>query len=277
MKRILFSFLTILAIIIFTVSSCKKDPVVADDNDTDIEAAEDNSYAESVFTDVFNMTDEAAREHAGFYKNGLDEKGILADCAIITADTTVSLRKITIDFGTGCVGKDGRTRTGKIIITFTGRYRSKGTVIKHTFDNYTVNGNKVEGEKTVTNMGKNANGNLVYKIEVKNAKITTSNGIISWESTREREWISGQNTAITSDDEYAVSGAASGTNRRGKTYEATITEPLHVKAGCKWITKGKLEVKPQGKLKRTVDYGNGDCDNVATATIGSKTFTYQMK
>jgi hypothetical protein len=275
MKRIFLSFLMIAALAVFTISSCKKNDTVADD-DSDIAAAEDNAYAEDVFGDVFNIMDEAAREQSGFYKNGLEETNTLG-CATISADTTVSPRKLTIDFGAGCVGKDGHTRTGKIIITFTGRYRTAGTVITHTFDNYTVNGNKVEGEKIVTNMGKNAAGNLVFKIEVKGAKITTSNGTITWESKREREWLAGQNTATITDDEYAISGTAKGTNRNGKKYEMTILDPLHVKIGCKWITKGSLEVKPEDKLKRTVDYGNGTCDNTATVTIGSRTYSFQMK
>ncbi|MGZ5243936.1 MAG: hypothetical protein ACXWEY_09200 [Bacteroidia bacterium] len=275
MKRIFLTLLAFSAITLFILSSCKKNDPVAE-NDSDIAAAEDNAYAEDIFGDVFKLMDEAAREQNGFYKNGLEETATLA-CATVTADTTVSPRKLTIDFGAGCVGQDGRTRAGKIIITFTGRYRNPGTVITHTFDNYTVNGNKVEGEKTVTNMGKNAAGNLVFKIEVKGAKITTANGIITWESKREREWMAGQNTATISDDEYAISGSAKGTNRNGKKFEVTIIDPLHIKIGCKWITKGSLEIKPEDKLKRTVDYGNGTCDNTATVTIAGRTYTFLMK
>jgi hypothetical protein len=276
MKRIFLSFLMLVCLALFTISSCKKDAVATDETDTDIAAAEDNAVAEDIFNDVFNSMDEAAREQAGFYKNGQEETATLG-CATITADTTVSPRKLTIDFGTGCVGKDGRTRAGKIIITFTGRYRTAGTVITHTFDNYYVNGNKVEGEKIVTNMGKNAAGNQVFKIEVKGAKITTANGTISWKSTREREWTAGQNTATITDDEYNITGSSSGTNRNGKTFDVTITNALRIKIGCKYITQGTLEIKPENKLKRTVDYGNGTCDDTATVTIASRSYTFHMK
>ncbi len=275
MKKLLFHIFTFAAIVLFTFASCRKNDKVTDE-DNDIEAAEDNAYAEDVFGDVYKIMDEAAREQNGFYKNEQSETGTLS-CAIITADTTANPRKLTIDFGNGCVGKDGRTRTGKIIITFTGRYRTQGTVITHTFDNYTVNGNKVAGVKTVTNLGNNSRNNLVFKIEVKGAEITTSNGIISWESTREREWIAGQNTAAVTDDEYSITGSAKGTNRKGRKFDITITDPLHIKLNCKWITDGKLEVKPEGKLKRTVDYGNGNCDNDATVSIAGKTYNFKMK
>lgn len=273
MKKILFILMTAAGLFFLFLTGCRKEntnSVI----DADTISAEDNATAEMVFDDVFALMDEAAKDQPG-----LRQSGFRASCADITVDTTVSPRVLTLDFGAGCTGNDGRTRSGKIIITFTGRYRDQGTVITHTFDNYYVNGNKVEGTKTVTNMGRNAMGNLYYKIEVKNAKITTDNGVISWESTREREWTNGEGTASILDDEYNITGTASGTNRNGKSYAILIdnNNPLHVKIGCRWIVSGAVNITPDGKPGRTVDYGAGECDNDATVTINGRTFDIKLR
>jgi hypothetical protein len=252
-------------------NGCKKE---GDNVDSDTISAQDNATSEDVFNDVFAMMDEAAREQSGIRSGGLR-----TGCATVTVDSVSTPKVLTLDFGTGVTCNDGRTRSGKIIITFTGRYRDAGTVITHSFDNYVVNGNKVEGTKTVTNMGLNAQGNSYFKIEVKNAKITTADGVITWESTRERVWTKGSNTLTILDDEYDVSGTASGKNRNDNTYTIAIenTTPLHVKIGCKWIVSGKLAITPEGKPTRTVDYGTGTCDNDATVTINGRTFPFEMK
>ena len=39
-------------------------------------------------------------------------------CALVTRDTV--LHTLTIDFGTGCTGHDGRLRSGKVIVTYSG-------------------------------------------------------------------------------------------------------------------------------------------------------------
>jgi hypothetical protein len=38
------------------------------------------------------------------------------------------------------------------------------------------------------------------------------------------------------------------------------------------ITKGTVELNPEGKNTRTIDFGNVECDNEATVTVNGKTF-----
>jgi hypothetical protein len=81
------------------------------------------------------------------------------------------------------------------------------------------------------------------------------------------------------DDEYDITGSASGTNRIGKNYAILIDNdnPLHVKVGCRWIVSGKVNITPEGKPGRLVDYGTGACDNDATVTINSRTFNIKLR
>lgn len=259
-----------------SILGCKKDQSNVT-TDTDTTAAEDQSTAEVMYNDAYNVVDEAAKDNGMGKVN--DANAIMAGCTVVTTDTmSGTTRKMTIDFGTGCTGNDGRTRAGKILVSMTGRYRAQGTVITITFDGYSVNGNKIEGTKTITNMGKNSNGNPYFEIKVTGGKITTSdNKVITWQSDRVREWTKGYSTLTPLDDEYSITGSASGTNRNGVNYSADITKALQVKIGCRWIESGTISVTPSGKATRVIDYGNGDCDDSATVTINNKTYNITLR
>ena len=158
------------------------------------------------------------------------------------------------------------------------RYRDVGTVITVTLDNYHVDDYHVTGTKTITNNGTNAFGNLYYTVVVSGASIThpTGSWTSTWESTRTREWTAGESTLVHFDDEYMITGTASGVNRQGNNYNLTITSPLKVEFDCSWITQGELELEPDGKPTRYIDYGSGACDNNVNVMVNGNTFTFQM-
>lgn len=257
-------------LVAITLFACRKEKEV--DNETN--SAVDNNMAERLFNEVDNMVDAAASGYFGStsFKSAYDTSYF--GCATVIHDTTSSPRTLIIDYGTSnCSCGDGKTRRGRIVTTYTGKYRDVGTVITHTFDNYYVNNHKIEGTKTVTNQGLNGSGNTHFSIVVTGGKILKyDGGIITWESTRDREWIAGESTVLNFlDDEYKITGTASGTKSDGVSFTATIGIPLHVKLNCRWITAGSIAITPSGKATRTIDYGNGDCDNNATVTINTIT------
>jgi len=256
-------------------SSCKKDSTAAD---SDVEPAQDNALAEASFNDVTTITDQAAFSGSvNMRVASVDrEDGSLGSaCATVSVDTLSSPHNITIDFGTtNCLCNDGRNRRGKIIASFTGRYRDAGTVISISFSNYFVNDNQLTGTKKITNNGLNTAGNLVYTIEVNGSVIKANGaGTATWVSTRQREWIAGAATPlILNDDVYSITGTASGTTAKGKSYTIAITKALVRKMSCRWFESGVLDVTPQGKPTRTLDYGSTGCDANATVTILGHTF-----
>lgn len=278
MKTKIYLFAAILTFGFFFLSSCKKDKI-----DSDTTSSEDNSLVENMFEDVFKVVDETLKTNdldgtkSYFYHHNY------GDCASVTIDPAgrgVFPKTITIDFGdTNCVGDNGVSRRGKIITTITDYYRNAGSVRTTTFDNFYINDYKVEGTKTVTNEGRNEAGHMYYTIEVSNASVTSPEGEeITWQSNRTREWIEGEETTVLTDglngildDVYLITGASSGVNRFGKSYNITITKALRVEADCFWISEGTKEITPEGKKTRTIDYGDGTCDFNATVTIDGKT------
>lgn len=262
MKTLKFSTLIIIVFSCMALQSCKRDK----DEDLDIETqtSNDNYQIEGNINDALKEVD-AASVSANLGKTG----------PTIIIDSTSSPKRMTIDYGTSTLCADGKLRSGKLIVTWTGRYRETGTVITITPESFSQNGNKLEGVKTIKNEGRNGAGNLYYTITVSNAKLTTAAGNVStWNATRNREWISGESTAAWNDDVYLITGSASGVASNQISYTTTIKTAIRVDLSCQYrLTAGELEVRPSGKLTRTVNYGTGSCDNTFTVQIGNKTYT----
>lgn len=258
--------LSFAAMVVLGLVACKKDNEEV--MDLDYTSASDNARAEDAFSDMLTQVDKAVDD------NGLRE---MEDaCApAVTFDTLSSPRTITIDFGTvNCTAVNGRMRRGQILVSYTGRYRDPGTVITITPQNYYVNDNHVQGTKTVTNMGLDQNGHLYYNVSV-NGSLTAADG--SWTAThqanRVRTWIQGSDTPTLLDDIYGITGSGSGVNRNGVAYTVNITNALRVVVGCPFITAGTVQITPQDRPLRTIDYGNGSCDGIITINVNGNTFT----
>lgn len=261
----------LLVLSIAFVSACRKD---RDDLD-DTTVASDNEQSETFSNDVMNIADNAAQTGSAGFRTSADNaiyEG-LSQCASVTHDTVSNPKMLTIDFGTvNCLCADGRNRRGKIIVTYTGRYFETGAVKTMNFDNFYRNDNKLEGTRTITNNGLDNQGRMNWTINAQNMKITKSNGKVhTWNSVRTRTMIAGYDTQIWTDDVYEITGSASGINANGLNYKANITKALHRAMNCRWIDSGTIEITPEGKNTRTVDFGNGTCDDQATVSVKKRT------
>jgi hypothetical protein len=233
-------------------------------------AATENASAEAAFSDAFRQVDKAAKQ------NQRD----MNSCPTITftpADFTTYPKDLVIDFGTSCTGTDGAIRSGKILAHLTKCYIDSGSVTTITFDNYYVNSHLITGTETITNEGRNTAGHQVFAVQVVNGNYYSPDGVTTYNSTQEREWIEGEGTLLDPmDDVYMITGNANGTTTDGTTYTAIITSALRVAVGCAWIESGILEINETNIPVITLDYGTGDCDNIATATCYGYTFTIYM-
>ena len=269
-------------------ASCEKKDVVMDSStsDSDVTTAIDNSLAEGLFSDAESIADQASQGQLTSFLpvfdkdiEKLDEelKKVYekSNCATVYHDTSSSLKVLTIDFGSvNCLCNDGRNRRGEVIVSYEGRYRDTNSIHTISFNDYFVNDNQVLGTKTVLNNGLNYDGKINFSIEVDGSIVkSNSTDTIVWVSSRIRTWEEGSSTIFNwLDDVYTITGDASGVNSAGVSYTINITTPLRMELNCRWISSGAVEVKPEGKLKRLVDYGTGSCDANATITIAGISF-----
>lgn len=271
-------FIILTAALSLVVVSCKK----RFDNDL---SAVMNYKIETAFDEMTNISDQAITGNMVYYKSGEvittkpGEKPLTlkTPCnVIITLDTANSVKTVTVDYGTtNCDCNDGKTRRGKIVTTFTGQYIAPGTVITHTPVDYYVNDIKYDGSKTVTNMGLNSSGQPYFNVQIDGTATKTDGEIVTYTSTRVRTWIQGFTTPTDRfDDQYSISGNATGSFSNGGGYTAQITNPLLVKVGCPFPISGTLEMTPINKPVRTIDYGQGTCDYTFTVAVNGQVFTF---
>jgi len=251
-KSILFLIALIASITAF--ESCRKN----DNNDVVIATAEDLSANEDYTEQVDFDIDLAVEDRGG-------------SCPTVTFAQPEGTwpNTITIDFGTSCTRPDGRVLSGILIINQTAEIRTPGAVRTITHDNFIVDGVKVEGTRTWTNNGQNTDGLWSYTKVATNMKLTFEDGSFSsWSKTRTSVLIEGGSTATHHDDVWSSTGTASGVNRNGKDFTATITEPLIKHADCRWISQGVIEFTV-GARTRSLDFGDGTCDRFGTLTLAN--------
>ena len=275
MKKIIVLSLSLVLIL----SACRKNKFDQD------QSAMLNYKIETAFDEMTNISDQAVNGNLVYYKSGQiitikpGEKPNLqkTPCeVIITLDTLNAIRTVIVDYGsTNCDCNDGKQRRGKIVTTFTGQYIAQGTIITHTPIDYFVNDIKIEGIKTVENMGLNANNQPYFNVNVNGTATLTSGETFSYISTRIRTWVSGFNTLLYRwDDEYDITGTSQGTFSFGGSYTAQTTNPLRIKVGCGFPVSGTIIITPEDKPIRTVDYGSGSCDFTFTVTVNGNTYTF---
>jgi hypothetical protein len=274
------AFLPFLFLIFLLVNSCQKQTI---EKDTEIVSASDNALATSTSNDMISISDEAGKNKLVSSFKIAESYAILSTCAQLQFDTVNHLNpdSILVNFGTNdCLCLDGRNRRGSILIIYTGKYKDSLTVITITPQNYFVEDNAIEGSKSITNLGHNASGHLVYSFSDQ-LKITKPNGSkVSWNCQRQREWVFGENTPYYwPDDVYHLTGSSSGVASNGNSFSSEITTPLVriMQLGCrKHFVSGVITLKPLAKPERILDYGSGVCDNLATVTINGVTQTITL-
>jgi len=273
-KKLLVPLLIAIGIIVY--NSCKKDSTKTDENiqnntptyNNEQNTSKSAAKAENIDNDISNVTEDAKRTNSS-YKKFNSTLG-----ATITKDTG----QIIIDFGSNpTLCNDGRYRSGKIIITFNGytfNYTQPGFTRTITFDNYTVDSNKVEGSRTVISQGIVESNKLKDTI-ISDFTITTAdNKTILWKSNKTRIWEEGMSTPLNiSDDVFEISGYATGRSAEGVNFTVTINTPITIKISCALlnhtvpIVEGVMTISPEGQYPVTINFGDGTCDNFATATI----------
>ncbi|HNW90733.1 MAG TPA: hypothetical protein PKN48_13815 [Bacteroidales bacterium] len=273
--------LSIALVVIFTASvifstSCKKKE---DDTEYSYRAAQDNSRAETAFNLSASEIQKAASQVGSKSTNDT-----IQGCPVLYISGGWP-KTLTLDYGTGCTGTDGVTRKGQIVTVMTGLYVDSASVMTSTFQNFseTINGveHNITGTQVITNLGHNLAGHPHFSVDVQNASVSYTEGTIHWTSQRENEWIAGYNTYINPwDDEYYVTGSASGTDINGASFSVNITSPLLCKfcmSIWRWIVaSGTLDIVNPGYPNITVDYGNGDCDLIVYIIINGTTYTWVL-
>lgn len=263
-----------LLIIVAIGLGCKKS-----ERDEDIltNTSEENAYAESLYADVYKMVHNAAMKTKGI-SSSLTTDTTLFGCDILTADTSVTPKLLTIDFRfSGCVATHGISRKGKIIAEFTGHYPDSNSIINIQFLNYNFGKYKVNGNISIVNRGRNALGNQIITFFMQDGTIVEDRSTIRWQANKSWEYTKGATTTTFSDDEYLVTGTSFGYNGNGNEYDSEVIIPNRITTECFQITAGNQIINVKNLSTRTIDYGNGACDRDAIVNINGEEVTVKLR
>ncbi|HEX9152003.1 MAG TPA: hypothetical protein VF842_07960 [Flavobacterium sp.] len=211
---------------------------------------------------------------------------LLPSCATVSdLGSTVSVRVITITFGTttsACVFR-GHSLKGQIVLT-----RTIGTtfpkIMTVTYNNFYINENKLEGTSTwkreMVGTGDNLHPKTTFTMT--GMKLTLTAGVYTRNGDRVREMTAGFLTRLSpTDDVYSTYGTFTTTHPNGTVFTSLIasTTPLVHKTACS-LMQVPMPFPVSGIVKlsknshyATIDYGTGDCDNLAMLSIDGGTAT----
>ena len=245
------------------------------ERDYDTELAQDEALSEFVYNDAFHIACDAATKGTGELLANYKAAGY---CATLVHDTFSTPRTISIDFGTApCMCNDGRTRSGKILVSYTRPFADSGNYMQFQFDRYTVNGYLVMGAQSVENMGRNVLNQTYFTQKVEGRLIEADTSIkdtLYWKADRRITWVSGEGTPMWFDDVYETVGFGHGYGVRREYYAMNITKPLVREVLCRYYKSGKVELQPMGKALRITDFGEGECDSEGSVEINGKRFSF---
>ena len=186
----------------------------------------------------------------------------------------------TITFGnetTGCTLANGNVVKGTIVVTFTYQPNATSHTINYEFVNFFHNQIRLNGNRTFT---RTLDAQTQIPTVVMNMQMTATfpdGRVLTRIGTRTRTIIAGFDTPnILNDNIYQVTGNWTTTFPNTTIQTSTITTPLIVKMSCinqnkPLLVQGVITFQRNGN-SATLDYGNGDCDNLAVFTINGNSF-----
>ena len=187
----------------------------------------------------------------------------IANCVTRTVEETDTQRIVTLDFGTGCTTNNGREFSGIIRIVYS--QIANGISKEVSFNNFYFNSNNIAGSRLYQVTRQNFNGNPEASITV-DLTITFSGGIsVSRTGTKVREKIEGADTDTRGDDVYSVTGNWQTIISQGVVRTAEVTTPLIREFSCRYFVSGVIDFT-RGEASVSLDFGNGECDNIAIAS-----------
>jgi len=259
--------------------SCNNDDTTPDFSTEEIEDANLDAIEDSYFDDGDDIVSEAFTSTDQDLNGGRVSTDERLVCATLTRTGSKSEGSLRIDFGDGCTGPRGNVRTGAIVVTHTGNWNVAGSKWRFSYEDYSVNGVQLEGERTVTIVS-TSDSLVVSDVTLVGGKITwPDGGVATREVNRRREHERNENNLL---DRLIIYGTAQGTFRNGRGYSIEILERLIYRRACAAegviIPVSGVKLIKHGARELTVDYGDGTCDNIVTLTNkNGRTVRYEVK
>jgi len=252
-------------------------------NDVAVESvAEEVTYESDFYSEYENILRKLAKvkglkhnllspKYHGHYAEGY-EPSVSIDTALAGYPIV-----ITIEYGDSTITQSGRVMSGTVTIEISADKHTYGATRTITYTNCSIDSIGIEGVTTEVFIGD----------DITTRKMTTSSDVtftladgtvIDRVGNHVREWTGGLETdSIRSDDQIQVTGSVEITSSTGDVYSKLITEPLIRIGDCRHYVQGIVEFSQNGAVISTLNYGDGECDNIANLTTDGTTVEIELK
>lgn len=284
MKRQLFRFIPMGALLCFSLYSCKKNDIPTTSS-TPSQATTQSLLMQATNT-ISNAGVQQSNDMSDLLGTATMMSGDSSGCKTITYNPARNVypHLTTVDFGSGCTGPDSVTRSGEKFITVYANWKKApaGTLLSETtFSNFWVDSVNVSGNIKVYLDSAAWPGPLAMKV-VTNKTFTDKKGnTTTFSETAYWMQTAGDSTTKKSDNIYQITGSASGSEVLDGATVLTWTSmidpnhPVIKKGDCPNRSSGientTLTLSGGTVFNEVLDYGNGTCDNIATLTINGGT------
>jgi hypothetical protein len=271
--RLIVAFFTMSA---FLFTSCIKEENNAADevnfsSDNSMRAAKTDNVADA----AFNIIEQAFVENET-ESRGITQFSLFSSCTEITVGTQGNVFFILLNFGDSCTLNNGNVVSGSILLEY-GPLVSGTYTVNYTFQNFVINGNAVSGGGSILYEIANQNGNPQstvnenITVSFPNTTVTgTRNGI------RISEWVEGVGSGTWLDNVYYVTGNWQTVFTNNFERSGEVIQTLVYKSACPYLVEGILQVSQDG-ITAAVDFGNGECDNMAVFIYEGQEYPFVME
>jgi hypothetical protein len=207
------------------------------------------------------------------------EMSNLSPSTIITFSHSGNSQSMVINYGSaGAVCWDGKTRSGKIMVAWSGEFITGGKSFTINTLNYYVDKNKFNINKNIFYNGLNKDGSPVFTIsESDTASLYSVSQKITWNSHIIKTWASGFESSDLAFDQFVSTGNGTGIDDKGNSYSASIINPIVTNGNCPYIFSGKLSFTGTILKNLSVDFGNGSCDGLAYVDDNGNYYSIQLQ
>ena len=202
------------------------------------------------------------------------------DCATVIEDEENNIKTVT--FSDDCKGKRGQVRSGSMIITYSETQGETGSFRQVTYDNFYLNGVRIEGTRRTEILNADNNENKTMLTTVSGGKMIYEDGTFRTKESSMTRYVHFENEEKI----YStLSGSKSGISTEGVEFFMEITTPIKFVYDCFSTGERKRGKVPVEGIKVvnnddeviSTDFGDGTCDTLVEITKDGEMETLDLK
>ncbi|MBT0607286.1 hypothetical protein [Aequorivita echinoideorum] len=267
--------MTFLALGFSILIGCDKDDDTrAEDINFNTEDSARAAKMDNVAEGTFNIMEQAFVENETSLRNP-NATSLFPKCTQISVTVQGNSILVLVDFGNSCTLNNGNVVSGSILLDY-GPLVGGAYIINYLYNDFVFNNNGVSGGGDFKYEIANQNGNPQSTL---NETITVTFPNTSITGTRVglrvSEWVEGVGSGTWQDNVYNVTGNwqtefTNGFERRGEVIDTLVR-----KLSCPFLVSGSLEIEQDGSTA-IIDFGNGECDNLASFFYNGEEYPFTM-